>query len=365
MVSRASLGIVAASLLFAFAITVYADTGINEVFVQLEQEYQLPTGILAKVANVESGGNPNAGSGSSSAYGLFQWTLNSWYNITKQVYGQALNGEQRANPVTSAKMTAVALRQALTTNSGLMQQAKIDPTLGLYMCHFLGSGGCGKFFQAYIQNPGADATSMFPKEAASNRTVFGGRTLTGVLNFFAQRLKVAGVSVDLVGNFSDANGISMAYSNADVSPANFMPKSFVPPAQDPYRTYQTSYAPTQNQSLQTPSKITSPQITSQLPKTGSGASTSYNAALQSAALLVAQPQRVRHGDPVLVSWSSVGMDPQTLCKVSSDGQVIAQKNSGSQVLQTTLSQVGTLTFALSCTTQAGAQLQQTTTVRVE
>ena len=366
MTSRTLRGTIVALILFAFAVTVYADTSINQVFSQLEQEYQLPSGILAKVANVESGGNPNAGSNSSSAYGMFQWTLNSWYGITKQVYGQALNSEQRANPVTSAKMTAVALRQALTTNANVMQQAKIDTTLGLYMCHFLGSGGCSKFFQLYMQNPGADASSLFPREAASNRTVFNGRTLTGVLNFFAQRLKVAGVSVNVAGNFSDANGVSMAYSNADVSPNNFMPKNFVPPTQDPYRTYQTSYTSPPSQTLQTPSRLPLPQISSQQPaQTTTGAGTSYNAALQSSALIIAQPKSVRHGDPILVSWTSVGMDPQTLCQVTAGGSVVAQKNSGSQLIPTTLSQVGTLTFTLSCTTRAGAQIQQSTPVAVQ
>ena len=100
------------------------------------------------------------------------------------------------------------------------------------------------------------------------------------------------------------------------------------------------------------------------PTSNTNTSTSYNAALQSSALIIAQPKSVRHGDPILVSWTSVGMDPQTLCQVTAGGSVVAQKNSGSQLIPTTLSQVGTLTFTLSCTTRAGAQIQQSTTVNV-
>lgn len=84
----------------------------------------------------------------------------------------------------------------------------------------------------------------------------------------------------------------------------------------------------------------------------------------SAALIIAQPARVKRGNPVLVSWSSVGMNAQAPCQVSENGQLLAQANAGSKIIQTKSIQTGTLSFTLSCTTQAGAQMQQSISVSV-
>ncbi len=91
-------------------------------------------------------------------------------------------------------------------------------------------------------------------------------------------------------------------------------------------------------------------------------STSTAPTIPPQALLIAQPARVRLGNPVLVSWSSVGMNAQTPCVVTENGQSLAQTNAGSKILQTTLLQTGTLSFTLSCTTAAGTQLQQSASV---
>ena len=152
---------------------VIADTTLNELFQQLEQQYQLPPSILAKVANVESSGNPNAGS-PNAAYGMFQFMPGTWFDATKALYGRALNGSVRTDPVESARVTAFWLKQAQNQAGGLIRQASVDTTLGLYMCHFLGTPGCTRFFQEYLRNPGQSAYAIFPKEGDANPTIIKG-----------------------------------------------------------------------------------------------------------------------------------------------------------------------------------------------
>jgi len=373
-------------VIFSAAVA-YADTTINQVFAQLEQEYQLPAGILAKVANIESGGNPNAGS-PNAAYGLFQWQPASWYAASAALYRTGpLDLSKRSDPVTSAKVTAFALADARSKTGNLIQQANIDMTLGLYMSHFLGIGGATKFLQAYIQNPSAPAASLFPREAAANQSVFGSRTLGQVLAATAQKLQVSSASINISGNFADGNGVSLAYSDADVAAKDFMPKGFVPPP-DTSHTYPTTYTPLPNPSLQTPSsQLATPQLTSALAKiagaglTGqaaAGSATAQNAGGtqvpavgqsssvtgSSVAFLMVQPQQVSLGNPVVVSWSSVGMSTQTPCQISGNGQSFAQTNTGSQIIPTASLAPGTFTFTLSCTAQGGAQVQQSASVTV-
>jgi hypothetical protein len=329
--SHSTATLVLASLLVAVPILVSAATSLNQVFSEIESQYGLPAGILAKIAHVESGGNPNARSRYSTATGLFQWLEKSWLHASYALYGRALNLTSRTDPVTSAKVTAFTLAQAKTRNGSLIQQAGVDMSLGLYMGHFLGQAGAARFFSAYIQNPNADAASIFPREANSNAAVFGSRTLAQVLNFMANKLKVAGVSVNISGNFSDANGISMAYSNADVTPNDFFPKSFTPSPQ---------------------ASTFSPQNSAQLTQTPKTQDNSVN--IPSASLIIAQPKEVRRGDPMVVSWTSVGMSAASPCVVfmekATGSAQIARGNEGTRRITTdATTALGTWNFRLQCT----------------
>ncbi|HTR19054.1 MAG TPA: transglycosylase SLT domain-containing protein [Candidatus Paceibacterota bacterium] len=348
----------------------YADASLNDVFTELEQLYGLPSGILGKIANVESGGNATLGSNSSSAYGMFQWTAASWYSITKVAYGTSLDLAQRANPVTSAKMTAISLKQAENQNASLINQANIDLTVGLYLCHFLGAGGCNKFFQLYIQNPNQSASAAFPREAAANPTVLNGRTLAGVVNYYSQKLNGIGSAVNVAGNFADANGISLAYSDADVSPSSFMSSSFVPPTQDPYHTYQTNYsALQQTQSLTPFTQLSQPQLTPQIANIGqpvpaaanNGNTSQSSGPVPPAALIIAQPSSVPRGYNLVVSWATTGMSS---CQVSQQGVQISFATSSSRSVKTSSIQSGTVTFVLSCIAQSGQSVQQSASASV-
>jgi hypothetical protein len=238
--------------LIAFPATTFADTSFTQLLSQLEQEYQLPSGILAKVAYVESGGNPNTSCSSANACGLFQWTPNSWLSATKALYnGQPLNLSERNDPTKSAVVTAYELGDIRSKVGNLITQAHVDMTVGLYLGHFLGIGGAQHFLSDYIQNPGGDACGLFPKECSYNRPVMAGRTLAGVINYFAAKLQQPGV-LNVAGNFQDSNGLSYAYSSAYLSQSDFLPANTVI-GTDP----QYDYAPTYTSVVSQPAPLTS------------------------------------------------------------------------------------------------------------
>lgn len=345
MRSTASLLVAISFLVPTYAI---AATSLNDVLSQLESQYQLPNGILAKIAHVESGGNPNARNKSTDATGLFQWIPKSWLYATRSLYGQSLDLGVRVNPVTSAKVTAFSLAQIKARNGGLIQQAGIDMTLGIYLGHFLGQAGGAKFLQAYIQNPNANAASIFPREAQYNPTVFRAGTLAQVLNGIANKLRVAGVKVDIAGDFSDGMGHSLALSNADVKPADFYPKSFVPSGQDSSRTYQTDYNASPAGGTLTP--LTSEQLAS------SGSSE---------LLIISQESRVPRAGTTLVSWTSVGMRPGS-CRVLRGNAALWVLNEGTRNLPRDFTQEpGEITLTVTCTSENGSTKEKTARIMVE
>ncbi len=339
------------ALFFAVSPTaVFASTSINEIFFQLESQYQLPSGILAKVAHVESGGNPNARNASTDAVGLFQWIPKSWLYASRALYGQSLDLGIRQSPVTSAKVTAFSLAQIKARNGGLIQQAGVDMTLGIYLGHFLGQAGGARFLQAYIQNPNANAASIFPLEARYNPAVFRAGTLAQVLNGIANKLRVAGVSINISGDFSDGMGNSLSYSNADVKPADFYPKSFVPSGQDASRTYQTDYSAS--------SSVSSlPPLTNEL--------LSSSGAGSAALLIIAQKERIARGETTLVSWTSVRMK-QDSCRVSNAGATVWTGAEGSRFLPRDLvQQSGDITLVFACTSESGVSKEASVRIAVE
>jgi hypothetical protein len=172
MTGYARLGVsaFAFSFLLLSILPAHAATDFNKVLSIYEQQYALPEGCLAKIAKVESGGNPRARNASTDAAGLFQWIPRSWlYASNALLGGRSYTLQERYNPVVAAEVTAYSLKRDLNALQGLISQSNLDPCLGLYMAHFLGQAGARKFFGAYLQNPNANACSIFPRECAYNR----------------------------------------------------------------------------------------------------------------------------------------------------------------------------------------------------
>lgn len=149
---------------------------------------------LLNQAKSESGLNPMAKASTSSAGGLYQFIDQSWLGVLKQHgeehgYGWATDaikwqgGRWRVDP--GLKQAVFNLRNdpeasalmagefAQDNARGLEAKLGRTPTSGdLYFAHFLGLAGAKKFLSAAQANPNASAASLFPREAAVNRSIF-------------------------------------------------------------------------------------------------------------------------------------------------------------------------------------------------
>ena len=151
-------------------------------------------------ARIESGLNPNAKAGTSSATGLYQFIDQSWLGVVekhgyKHGLDWAANAIQRdgrgryrvddpqtrqsilalrKNPEIAALMAgefASDNRQYLESSLG-RSAAPVD----LYLAHFLGPEGARQFLAAHDANPDAAAAPMFARAAGANRSIFYDRS---------------------------------------------------------------------------------------------------------------------------------------------------------------------------------------------
>lgn len=176
---------------------------------------------LYNQARVESGFNPNARAGTSSATGLYQFLDQTWLSTVDKHgaangLGWAANAIQRgangryqvSDPAVRRQImdlrrnpeAASAMAAAFASDNQAHLEARIDRPLqsvDLYMAHFLGAGGATRFLRAHEANPNASAAASFPREAAANRNIFfkrGGaaRTLDEVRNLMGAKLGAGG-----------------------------------------------------------------------------------------------------------------------------------------------------------------------------
>ncbi len=173
--------------------------------------------LLAQ-AKLESSLDPSAKAKTSSASGLYQFIDSTWLRTLDQ-HGEGMglgsvaaaidtaggrsrvsDPSQRAaimalrfDPDTSALMAGALAndnREALTGVLG-----REPDSAELYLAHFLGTGGAGKFLGQLSANPDLSAASILPKAAAANRSIFYGpggsaRSVAEVMDVI--RTKMAG-----------------------------------------------------------------------------------------------------------------------------------------------------------------------------
>lgn len=119
-------------------------------FSAYEARYGLPSGYLARTAQIESGGNPNARNPKSSAGGLFQFI-----DSTARQYGLA----DKFDPY---QATDAAARLAVDNAAQLRRVLGREPTPGeLYLAHQQGGGGASKL----LANPGRRAADVVGADA--------------------------------------------------------------------------------------------------------------------------------------------------------------------------------------------------------
>lgn len=203
--------------------------------------------FLLAQARVESALDPAAKARTSSASGLYQFIESTWLDTLKRhgarfglgavadgITQTGTGGAKVADP--SRRAEILALRHdpqtAALMAAGLAEDnaAYLLPILGrqpdhgeLYLAHFLGAGGAGRFLSALQENPEQGAASLFAKAASANRSIFyerdgSQRSLAGVMSHLSGKIERA---MGLAGS-----GASLAYTGQlQVSGASAYPAS--------------------------------------------------------------------------------------------------------------------------------------------
>ena len=177
--------------------SIQAIRGVVEAAIQrASQATGVDFSFLMKTANRESGMNPAAKAGSSSASGLFQFVEQTWLSTLKQhgsKYGYArysdlinkgsdgryhVSGDEARRAVMDLRLdphasSLMAGELASDHAAYLRGRTGRDPTAGeLYAAHFLGPQGSARLIEAVQTRPGASAASLFPDAAHANKSIF-------------------------------------------------------------------------------------------------------------------------------------------------------------------------------------------------
>lgn len=129
---------------------------------------QQGAGLMDRIKQAESGGNPNAKNPLSSASGLYQFTDATWRSaVDKFGRRSGLKYSDKNNPQAQEQMMA-ALTQ---DNAKILQNKGIEPTDGnLYFAHFMGAPAGAAAIK--MLGTGAIAARSFPSAAKANPQVF-------------------------------------------------------------------------------------------------------------------------------------------------------------------------------------------------
>ncbi|QJB68012.1 transglycosylase SLT domain-containing protein [Parasphingorhabdus halotolerans] len=193
---------------------------LPNVIAQSAQRTGVDFKYLMAQAQLESGMRPDAKASTSSATGLYQFVEQTWLGLVKKKGGeyglgwaqnaisQNRNGKftiadnsqksailaLRNNPELSANLAGEFARD----NSDYLENriGREPESVDLYLAHFLGPAGAGKFLSALDANPHAPAAPSFANAAQSNRSIFytkagAARSFQDIRNLFANKLENA------------------------------------------------------------------------------------------------------------------------------------------------------------------------------
>ncbi len=146
--------------------------------------------LLAQ-AKIESALDPSAHAGTSSAAGLYQFTRGTWLNMLDRHGAEhglgwaeaAIDKGRIADPALRSDIMALrydpgasalmAAELASDNRTALSAQLGREPDHAeLYLAHFLGAGGAGRFLSALANDPTQSAAALLPDAAAANRAIF-------------------------------------------------------------------------------------------------------------------------------------------------------------------------------------------------
>jgi hypothetical protein len=204
--------------------------------------------LLAQ-AEVESAMNPDARAATSSATGLYQFIDSTWLDTMKK-HGHrfglghiadqiAVTASGNAYVADDARREAIlGLRSdpqiAALMAAGLAEdnRAHLMPILGrqpdhaeLYLAHFLGAGGAGRFLSELQADPNQSAPALFARPAAANRGIF--YASDGSPRSLAQVMQVIGGKMDrALDRASDGRAVN--FVRADYAPRPAGTSGFTP-----------------------------------------------------------------------------------------------------------------------------------------
>ncbi|MFU7529371.1 transglycosylase SLT domain-containing protein [Qipengyuania sp. ASV99] len=221
---------------------------VEQAIASAAQQTGVDFGFLIAQAQVESAMNPDARARTSSATGLYQFVDSTWLGTMQRHGGRFGLGDVAAQialtPGGTAQVTDPAARAeilALRSDpqiaslmaAGLAEdnRAYLTPILGrepdhseLYLAHFLGAGGAGRFLSAMSDNPNQSAASLFSRPAAANRPVFyesdgSPRSLAGVMHYLSAKLERArgDAPASFPGAIASPYSAAATYSNGFAS----------------------------------------------------------------------------------------------------------------------------------------------------
>ncbi len=212
--------------------------------------------LLAQ-AEVESAMNPEAKARTSSATGLFQFIESTWLNTMKRHGDRFGLGDVAAQIGTTRsgsayvadpaqKQAILALRKdpqiASLMAAGLAEdnRAHLMPILGrqpdhgeLYLAHFLGAGGAGRFLSELSHDPNQSAPDLFRRPAAANRGIFyersgAPRSLAEVMNVIDGKMSRALARADDAGPGAGLGGYSQSpYAPSPYTVAAITPSPYI------------------------------------------------------------------------------------------------------------------------------------------
>lgn len=198
---------------FAAALTQRGD--VRGAIARAAQATGVDFSYLLGQAKIESSLDPGAQADTSSAAGLFQFTGGTWLAMLGRHGAEhglgwaqaAIADGQLSNPAMRAQIMALRFdpqaSSAMAAELAGENRVALQGVLGrdpdpaeLYMAHFLGAEGAGRFLTALSADPQASAASLLPKAAAANRAIFfspGGapRSLGEVMDLLRGRMNAA------------------------------------------------------------------------------------------------------------------------------------------------------------------------------
>lgn len=174
----------------------HATPEVTRAIHQASQRTGVDFKYLVAQAGQESGFKSDAKASTSSARGLYQFIDSTWLtmirdkgaqyglsDLAENIDGAPGDFPRVADPAARKKILALrddpAISASMAAEFAKSNRASLESQLGrgvnateLYMAHFLGASGAGRFLSAVDKSPERTGASLLPDAAAANRGAF-------------------------------------------------------------------------------------------------------------------------------------------------------------------------------------------------